>query len=491
MANEFSSPDLSNPNSAQGASKKSRKPPKPIRSARMQFEVLEPRTMMAGVADAAPEASSEVLQASLMSAFFEQSSLYSVRMPTSYPTVTWISHLEPKPMEIEQADPLERIERANDLVDQVLREDSHDTGHLTMPPGRGAGASGIRQLIWVELDWPAHVYAPYVDLSESPEFDLVYTAQTEGILYFNLAYMTANDQNRPCWGGDAGRGLGTPFDAALRGQIAKLRSMGGDVAVSFAGPHGKPLAEAITNVGDLQSAYRSVITAYGLQRIDFDLSGPSLDDHAAIERRWQAVGALQRELAEAGTPVDVWVTLPVSRSGLSDAALDVIRSAGEHGVRLDGVNLKPSTTDDPAAARGDASQGRTAVESTFNAYYQLRHVLPPDPVTGTLWTKVGITPVLGRDRSGGATFGPRAAHEVYGFAAQHGVGMLSLWSLNDALPTTDQPADDASAVQRDQGSQLNADRNQDAAAEQGDAAAERDAAEVSNVLRGYTDQLPR
>jgi hypothetical protein len=478
MLENIPRPSESGASTQKTASNKSRTPPRPARSARMQFEALEPRAMMAGLGDALPAASSEFLQASLMSAFFEQSALYSAMQPTTFPTVTWINHLEQAPMEIGRADPIERIERTNDLIDMELRDESRDLGPLVLPRGMGArAAGGILRLTRTEFGWPAHVFAPYVDLSASPTFDFVDTAESEGILYFNLAHLTADAQHRPCWGGNSARGIdGGAFDAALREQIVKLRALGGDVAVSFAGPHGTPLAEAITSAGDLQSAYRDVVDAYGLRRIDFDLSGASLDDQAVIARRWQAVGALQRELAELGTPLEVWVTLPAARSGLSDAALDVVRSAGEHGVRLDGVNLRAADGGHEANPKADSRLGRLRIESTINAYYQLRQVVPTDAETGTVWTKIGITPAINRGGATGETFRPKDAQEVYGFAAQQGIGMLSLWSLNGAGPGTDQPT---------------ADGQSPAGAEPRESRAEQDAIDVSKVFRAFTEPLPK
>jgi hypothetical protein len=96
-------------------------------------------------------------------------------------------------------------------------------------------------------------------------------------LYFNLAYVTADSQSRPSWGGSDERAIdGGAFDQQLRGQISEIRALGGDVAVSFGGPRGTDLAQAITNVEDLKNAYRSVVDAYGLKRIDFDLSNGAL-----------------------------------------------------------------------------------------------------------------------------------------------------------------------------------------------------------------------
>ncbi len=407
--------------------KSTRKPPKAIRKSRMQIEVLEARNLMA--ADPL-EATSEVLQASQMSTFFQQSALYENHQPTTSPTVTWITHLERPHTEIARAEPIELIARTNDLIDMELREGPRRLGGM-LPSGIGARASGgLRRLIRVDVGWPEHVYAPYVDMTATPMFDFVESAVDEGILYYNLAFVSADPENRPSWGGDPARGIaGGAFDAHLRQQIHELRALGGDVAVSFGGPQGTPLAEAIENVDDLKQAYRNVVDAYGLSRIDFDLSGAMLDNQQAIERNWQAVAELQREMAELGAPLEVWVTLPATQKGLGDAALEAVRAAGHNGVNLDGVNLK-TDYQEPHGPQSQRRMGRETVETTINAYYQLRRTLLPDVQTGELWVKIGITPVIGSQDDRTASFGPKDAREVYGFAQQQRVGMVSVWSLN-------------------------------------------------------------
>ncbi|MEX2114036.1 MAG: hypothetical protein WD845_12670 [Pirellulales bacterium] len=428
--------------------KTTRKPPRPIRHSRMQFEALEARNLMA--ADAA-EASSEVLQASQMSAFFQQSALYENNQPATFPTVSWLAHLERPHVEPRRSDSIELIDRTDALIDSELREGSRRFGGM-LPPGAGARASGgLRRLIRVDPGWPAQVYAPYVDMSATPMFDFVESAVNEGILYYNLAFISADPENRPSWGGDPARGTsGGAFDAQLRERIHELRALGGDVAVSFGGPQGTSLAEAIENVDELKQAYRNVVDAYGLSRIDFDLSGGLLDNQQAIERNWQAVAELQREMAELGAPLEVWVTVPATSKGLGDAALEAVRSAGQNGVNLDGVNLKTEYQETPGP-QAQRRAGRETIESTINAYYQLRRTLVPDVQTGEVWIKIGITPVLGPQGDASATFGPNDAHELYGFAQQQRVGMVSVWSLNRdqqaSTPPVERTPDGAAATE--------------------------------------------
>ena len=87
-----------------------------------------------------------------------------------------------------------------------------------------------------QLTWPSHVFAPYVDMTLEPTFDLVGTAQTQGVKYFNLAFVVADPANKPAWGGYSSYEVGGgTFDSQLKSQLAALRGLGGDVAVSFGG----------------------------------------------------------------------------------------------------------------------------------------------------------------------------------------------------------------------------------------------------------------
>ncbi len=64
------------------------------------------------------------------------------------------------------------------------------------------------------------MFAPYVDMGLWPTYDLVAAAHDHNIQYFTLAFITADPQNRPAWGGYAAYALGSDFDAGMRTQIA-------------------------------------------------------------------------------------------------------------------------------------------------------------------------------------------------------------------------------------------------------------------------------
>ncbi len=267
-------------------------------------------------------------------------------------------------------------------------------------------------------------------MSATPAFDFVQAAEADGILYFNLAYVTADSANRASWCGDAERAVdGGEFDKALRGQIAKLRELGGDVTVSFGGPAGVELAQVVTDVNQLVGAYRGVVEAYGLKRVDFDLSGHTLLDTQAVERRWQAIHQLQQELAKEGHPLQVWLTLPATREGLTPQGLRAVKSARDCGVELDGVNLKTSDNSIRPATHGEKSSLST-IEAAIKASYQLQRELPGNGGMSGLWGRIGITPTVGGARAGDGGFDVADARDLYNFAEQQGLGMIGMCTLN-------------------------------------------------------------
>src|SRR5206468_1781208 len=110
-------------------------------------------------------------------------------------------------------------------------------------------------------------------------------------------------------------------------QVSALRSMGGDVIVSFGGAANQELAQSCTTVDALAAQYQAVVDAYGLTSIDFDVEGAAVADAASIDRRSKAIAQLQHS-----RKLQVSLTLPVLPTGLTPDGLKVVRSARDNGV---------------------------------------------------------------------------------------------------------------------------------------------------------------
>ena len=179
-----------------------------------------------------------------------------------------------------------------------------DSFTYTVSDGHGETATGTVSISVIApataSNWPAHVFAPYVDMTLYPTYNLSTAMQTAGIKYFTLAFITADSNNVPAWGGYTAYEVnGGTFDQSIRTEISQVRALGGDVSVSFGGEEGSELAQVVTNVQTLTADYQQVITAYGLTHIDFDIEGAAVADNASIDRRSQAIAALQQAATAA------------------------------------------------------------------------------------------------------------------------------------------------------------------------------------------------
>lgn len=295
--------------------------------------------------------------------------------------------------------------------------------------GATAGAT-VNVTISEASAWPEQVFAPYVDMALYPIYDLVAAAQESGVRYFTLAFIVADAQNKPAWGGYTEYGLGTDYDANMRAQIAGVRALGGDVIVSFGGAVNQELAEVITDVTQLQAAYQSVIDAYGLTQIDFDIEGAAVGHRDSIDRRNQAIAGLQRDAAAAGRTLGVSYTLPVLPTGLTADGVYVIESAVRYGVNLDIVNIMAMDYGDSAAPNPQGKMGDYAIEAAGSLFAQLRSVYGSTKTDDELWSMVGVTPMIGINDVTSEVFDQQEARELLAFAEAHGIGRIAFWSLN-------------------------------------------------------------
>jgi len=308
-----------------------------------------------------------------------------------------------------------------------------DSFTSTISDGKGDTASAsVTVTVATPSTWPAQFSAPYVDATNWPIYNFVSVAQTQGIKFFTLAFVVAGPNNEPSWGGYQAYdvGGGGQYDQQLQANIAALRAIGGDVMVSFGGASGSELAQAITSVPALTSAYQKVINTYQLTHIDFDIEGAAEADHASIDRRSQAIAALQQNAAAAGRTLQVWFTLPVLPTGLTSDGLSVLQSALKYGVQIAGVNIMTMDYGDGAAPSPAGQMGTYAIESATSLFNQLRTLYGSGPSDSQLWHMVGVTPMIGMNDQTDEVFTPQDAQQLVAFAQQKGIGRLSFWDLN-------------------------------------------------------------
>ncbi|MFF1299435.1 MULTISPECIES: cellulose binding domain-containing protein [unclassified Streptomyces] len=256
-------------------------------------------------------------------------------------------------------------------------------------------------------------FAPYVDTSLYPAFDLVAAAAATGVKDYNLAFVTDGGGCTPKWGG-----VTDLASDAVAAQIGALRAKGGDVRVSFGGAAGSELATTCSSAAALASAYEKAVAAYDLTKVDFDVEGGALPDTAANTRRAQAIAELQKDHPD----LDVSFTLPVMPEGLTQAGVDLLADAKKNGVDITTVNIM--AMDYGPAYSGD--MGTYAEQAATATQAQLRSVLGLSD--SAAWKAVAVTPMIGVNDVTTEIFTVDDATQLVNFAKSKGIGWLSMWS---------------------------------------------------------------
>lgn len=277
-------------------------------------------------------------------------------------------------------------------------------------------------------------FAPYADVMLWPPIDLATTASESRVEAFTLAFIQSDGTCAPHWGG-----ITALADDHMGPEIDALRAAGGDVILSFGGAAGITLAEACTDVRELAAAYRSVIEQYDVYRLDFDIEGAAVEATASIERRSAAIAMVQQDLASQGRKLEITLTLPVLPTGLVPSGIAVVESALNAGVDLSIVNIMAMNYGDSAAPGPDGQMGRYSINAAVSLHGQLAAIYP-DLDDLSLWSMVGITPMIGQNDVTSEVLTVAEAGEVAAFAEQRGFGRLSMWSVHRDQPCAGGPS---------------------------------------------------
>jgi hypothetical protein len=232
------------------------------------------------------------------------------------------------------------------------------------------------------------------------------------------------------------------FAAIYGADISKLRSMGGNVIASFGGSTADgdrtEIADSCGTVSTIAAAYESVISTYGVTRLDMDVEGKSLADSAGIKRRNQAIKLAEIWAAQRGIPLKVQYTLPVAKSGLVANSLAVLQDAVAEGARVDVVNVM--AFDYHAPGEGTVNMG-VATESALRGVHEQLKQLHPTTSSANIWRMQGVTLLPGIDSAP-----DRAeltdlvdAANVLRFAQANHVDLIAIWAVqrdNGSCPGT-------------------------------------------------------
>lgn len=269
---------------------------------------------------------------------------------------------------------------------------------LTTGGGGGGGGGGG--------NFPARFAAPYVESWNGTSVTSL--ASTTGHKFWTLAFIISNGSCTATWNGD------TPLSSNLYlNDINSLRSMGGDVIISFGGAAGTELGQACTSVAALQAAYQSVITKYNLTWIDLDIEGASIADAASVNRRNQAIRALQI----ANPSLRVSYTLPVNPTGLDGNGTNLLSNARANGTRVDVVNVM---------AMDYGSCGIDMGAAAINAANGTRNQIASLGMSSS----VGVTPMTDVNDTTCEVFSTANSRSLVNFAQANGfVRLLAYWAI--------------------------------------------------------------
>jgi chitodextrinase len=270
-------------------------------------------------------------------------------------------------------------------------------------------------------NWPAHVFAPYIDLTAwpTPMLTSIYTAS--GSPYFTLAFMVSQSGCQASWGGVIP--LSQNFET---GDIAALRQAGGDVILSFGGENGVELAQACSSVASLQAQYQAAIDLYSITRIDFDIEGGAVADPASIDLRNKAIAGLQAAARQKGAPLIVQFTLPVLPTGLTQDGVNLVANALKNGVDIGVLNVMAM---DYGAVANPSTMGANAVAAVNATEAQLATLDGSSKTTAQLFAMMGVTPMIGMNDVSPEVFTLGDAASTLAAAQSEGIGLIAMWSM--------------------------------------------------------------
>jgi len=269
----------------------------------------------------------------------------------------------------------------------------------------------------------AKVFAPYIDMGLTADWQLTTIQQQSGIQVFTLGFVVGNGGCTPTWGGVGATVANDtlPNGTTIVSLVQSVRAAGGDVIISFGGASGTELAQGCTTVSSLQAAYQAVLNKYSVNsstpvRLDFDIEGGATTDQASITRRDQAL----KNLKSANPGLVISYTLPVLPTGLIQSGVNILNSVKTDGLSLDVVNVM--AMDYGSANDNGGQMGLSAQQAASNTHNQV--------VAAGLSASIGVTPMIGINDTNTEIFQLSDAQSLLNFAnANSYITRLSMWSV--------------------------------------------------------------
>ena len=268
-------------------------------------------------------------------------------------------------------------------------------------------------------DWGSKNIAPYVDACAFPVPSLSEYSKKSGLKYFTLAFVTADRDGDPSWGGT------TPLDTQfMLDQIRGVRAGGGDVSISFGGANGTELAVAIGDVDALVDAYSEVIDLYTLRQMDMDVEGGAVADAESVDRRNKALAILAAKYPD----LKISYCLPVLPTGLTADGVALVKNAKANKVPIDTWRCMSMDFGDSAAPDPEGRMGDYVIQSAKATRAQVEAAGYKNP-------KIGVIPMIGVNDVESEVFRLDDAAEVRDFFnATPWMSYLGFWSVNRDRP---------------------------------------------------------
>jgi len=267
--------------------------------------------------------------------------------------------------------------------------------------------------------WGPKVFAPYIDACAFPTPELMDYYKHSGQKFFTLAFIVANNSKKAAWGGTIE--LQTQY---LLDQIRQIRSIGGDVSVSFGGANGIELADVIEDVDTLVAEYSRVINMYSLNRIDFDIEGGAVGNARGVDIRNKAIAILNKKHPK----LQITYCLPVLPTGLTLDGENLVRNACKNGAKIESFNGMSMDFGDSAAPDPEGRMGAYVIASCENLRAQVLSAGYPAP-------KIGMIPMIGVNDVQSEVFRIGDAKRAYDFfQTTPWMSYAGFWSVNRDRP---------------------------------------------------------
>jgi chitinase len=264
------------------------------------------------------------------------------------------------------------------------------------------------------------IFAPYIDMSLTPDEQLVTIQQQSGIQAFTLAFLVSTGNGCSVGWGGLGGSLPTdtlPNGTTISSLVSQLQANGVRFIISLGGANGTDVGSSCGSASQLQATYQQVINQYHVTMLDFDIEGGATTNTTAINLRNQALVGLKA----ANPGLIISYTLPVLPTGLITSGTNILSSVKSSGLALDVVNVMAmdygSAVDNGGQMGLDATNAASATESQVQA-------------AGLTGTTIGVTPMIGVNDTNTEIFQLSDANTLLNFVnANTYVSRIAMWSV--------------------------------------------------------------